>query len=124
MIDNYDALDGAPTYYPSSSADTATEVAVNAGQETGGIDIRARADNGHDVALAVFPAPPKPPREKSSEWWSRCAARGNGAQVAAAFVGQTGGQPTFSFSASPTANMTWSPKAGNRRADRPRRRDI
>src|SRR5262245_48054377 len=36
----------APTYYPSSSRDAATPVAVRAGEEIAGIDIRYRGDRG------------------------------------------------------------------------------
>jgi protocatechuate 3,4-dioxygenase beta subunit len=39
----------APTFYPSSTRDTAAEVTVRAGQETAGIDIRYREEPGHRV---------------------------------------------------------------------------
>lgn len=38
-----------PTYYPSATRDVASEVAVRAGQEISGIDIRYRGDQGHMV---------------------------------------------------------------------------
>ena len=41
--------DAAPTYYPSATLDGATLVNVNAGNETGGIDIRYRAERSYSV---------------------------------------------------------------------------
>lgn len=40
----------APTYYPSTTRDAAEEVAVRAGQEVTGIDIRYRGDRGYSVS--------------------------------------------------------------------------
>ena len=46
-----------PTFYPSSTRDTAAEVTVRSGQETAGIDIRYREEQGHRVTgTVVFPA--------------------------------------------------------------------
>ncbi|MDT7690544.1 MAG: hypothetical protein QOE46_3303 [Acidobacteriota bacterium] len=42
-----------PTFYPSGTRDTANEVAVRAGQETAGIDIRYREEQGHRVTGTV-----------------------------------------------------------------------
>ena len=42
-----------PTYYPSSTRDTAAEVAVISGGEVAGIDIRYRGDRGHVISGAV-----------------------------------------------------------------------
>ncbi len=42
-----------PTYYPSSSRDTAATVAVSPGQEVGGIDITYRSIHGHRVEGVV-----------------------------------------------------------------------
>lgn len=39
----------APTYYPSSTYDTAVPVTVRAGDETGGVDIRYKGIEGHSV---------------------------------------------------------------------------
>lgn len=39
-----------PTFFPSSSAETATEVKVGLGQETGGIDVRLRSQRGHNIS--------------------------------------------------------------------------
>jgi hypothetical protein len=41
------------TFYPSGTRDTAAEVAVRAGQETAGIDIRYREEQGHRVTGTV-----------------------------------------------------------------------
>lgn len=40
----------SPTYAPSSTRDTATEIVVRAGQETSGVDIRYRGEAGHTVS--------------------------------------------------------------------------
>jgi hypothetical protein len=45
--------EAAPTYYPSSTLDGATLVNVSAGNETGGIDIRYRAERSYAVRGAV-----------------------------------------------------------------------
>src|SRR5215475_13619481 len=39
-----------PTYYPSSTRETAAEVTVTSGGETSGVDIRYRGDRGHAVS--------------------------------------------------------------------------
>lgn len=46
-----------PTFYPSSTAEGAVEVAVQAGQETSGIDINYRTDEGRAVS-GTFTIPP------------------------------------------------------------------
>jgi protocatechuate 3,4-dioxygenase beta subunit len=43
----------APTYYPSATRDTASEVSVQAGQETGSIDIRYRGEAGHTISGTI-----------------------------------------------------------------------
>src|SRR5262245_342668 len=43
----------APTYHPSSTRETATEVTVASGGEAGGVDIRYRGDTGHVVSGVV-----------------------------------------------------------------------
>jgi hypothetical protein len=49
--------DESPTFFPSSTRDTAAEVNVRAGQETQGIDIRYREERGQRVSGVVeFPA--------------------------------------------------------------------
>ncbi|MDT4969646.1 MAG: hypothetical protein QOJ64_4383 [Acidobacteriota bacterium] len=44
----------APTYYPSSTRDTAAEVQVRPGEEAPSIDIRYRAERGHSISGAVL----------------------------------------------------------------------
>jgi protocatechuate 3,4-dioxygenase beta subunit len=43
----------APTYYPSSARENATEVKVGAGEEATGIDIRYRGERGHAIRGVV-----------------------------------------------------------------------
>ncbi len=45
-----DQVNDGPTYYPSSSRDTALELTVQPGVELSGIDIRYRAERGHKVS--------------------------------------------------------------------------
>src|SRR5215475_4761212 len=42
-----------PTFHPSSTRETATEVAVNSGGEVIGVDIRYRGDTGHVISGTV-----------------------------------------------------------------------
>jgi protocatechuate 3,4-dioxygenase beta subunit len=52
----------APTFYPSSTRDTAAEVTVRAGAEAAGVDIRYRDEPGHRVTGKVeFQTPPSDP---------------------------------------------------------------
>jgi hypothetical protein len=96
-FDQIDMLDGAPSYFPSSSLDAATEVQVNAGQETGGIDIRVRGEAGHDVSGIVV-GTTKSPDGKDTGAVVTLRRTNNGAQLATTFVGQMGSKMTFSFS--------------------------
>ena len=43
-----------PTYYPSSTRDTAAEIVVQNGAETNGIDIRYRGETGHTISGKVI----------------------------------------------------------------------
>jgi hypothetical protein len=43
----------SPTYAPSSTRDTAAEIVVRAGEETGGVDIRYRGEAGHAISGMV-----------------------------------------------------------------------
>lgn len=45
----------APTFYPSSTRDTASELTVRAGQENAGVDIRYRDEQGRSVTGRVEP---------------------------------------------------------------------
>ncbi|HVF42876.1 MAG TPA: carboxypeptidase regulatory-like domain-containing protein [Pyrinomonadaceae bacterium] len=44
-----------PTFYPSATRDTATEITVRAGQESSGVDIRFRDEQGRSVTGRVEP---------------------------------------------------------------------
>jgi Carboxypeptidase regulatory-like domain len=50
-----------PTFYPSGTSDTAAEVTVRGGQETAGIDIRYRDEQGHRVTGTLDLPAPLPP---------------------------------------------------------------
>ncbi|HEY6401800.1 MAG TPA: carboxypeptidase-like regulatory domain-containing protein, partial [Blastocatellia bacterium] len=54
LSDEY--VEDAPTYHPSSSRDTATELAVQNGVELNGIDIRYRGERGRRVSGKLFDA--------------------------------------------------------------------
>src|SRR6266571_3778169 len=56
----YDA--DAPTYYPSSTLDTAGDVAVAAGGEATGIDIRYRNNRGYSISGSVTSSNGPPPQ--------------------------------------------------------------
>lgn len=50
-----------PTFYPSATRDTASEITVRAGQESAGVDIRYRDEQGRSVSGRVeFPAGAQP----------------------------------------------------------------
>jgi Carboxypeptidase regulatory-like domain len=53
--------DDAPTYYPSSTRDTAGEVPLQDGAEAAGIDILYRGETGHAVSGTIANAPPTDP---------------------------------------------------------------
>lgn len=57
-FDGLSSFDGdAPTYYPSSTRDTAAELTVNAGEELTGIDVRYRGERGHSVSGRISGGP-------------------------------------------------------------------
>lgn len=45
--------DEAPTFYPSTTRDAATEVTVRAGEEVGAVDVRLRSERGHAVSGTI-----------------------------------------------------------------------
>lgn len=65
-----------PTYYPSSTRDTAGEVSVQAGQEVTNIDIRIRNEGGHTVSGVVRGAIPQDGR--SGRVWVGISQADNG----------------------------------------------
>lgn len=54
-----DQVNDGPTYYPSSSRDTAMELTVQPGVELSGIDIRYRVERGHKVSGKFFGSIPQ-----------------------------------------------------------------
>ena len=51
MLSAYDS--DVPTYFPSSTQDTAAEVMVQSGQEVAGVDIRYRGEPGHIISGVI-----------------------------------------------------------------------
>lgn len=82
-----------PTFYPSGTRDTAAEVAVRAAQETAGIDIRYREEQGRRVTGTVeFPA------GFPSEFGTGVSLTYAGTTLPAGSVGVGIGSPDRSFS--------------------------
>lgn len=75
-----DVITTAPTYYPSASFENAREVAVAAGREASGIDIRLRGEAGHAVTGRVI-SPFAPDRRERSAT-IRMARMADGSEVA------------------------------------------
>jgi hypothetical protein len=91
-----DLLDGAPTYFPSASADTATEVNVAPGQEVSGIDLRVRGETGHTISGMLVGAV-KPAEGRSFGIVTMLMRAGNGMYLSNAFVQENNGEFAFSF---------------------------
>jgi hypothetical protein len=54
LFGNFNAYEGdAPTYFPSSTRDTAAEVPLRAGEEASNVDIRYRGERGHAISGTV-----------------------------------------------------------------------
>jgi len=87
----------APTFYPSGTRDTAAEVAVRAGQETAGIDIRHREEPGRRVTgtLDIPPGVAQMLSEISGVGVGRTYA---GSAMSAGSVGVNLNAPNRSFS--------------------------
>ena len=67
----------SPTYHPSSTRDTATEIAVTSGSEATGVDIRYRGERGHAVSGSVSSLT-EPPSFYNNVWVSlTCFSTGN-----------------------------------------------
>jgi hypothetical protein len=87
------AYDGdAPTYYPSSTIETAAEVTVVAGDEATGIDIRYRENRGHSIGGTVTVASGPP-----AQAITVVLARANGVQEATSII--MAGRDHFGFDA-------------------------
>jgi hypothetical protein len=87
----------APTYYPSSTIDTAEEVAVGTGQEITGININYRSERGHTISGSVTDSVGVgAPTRSTSQVYLRQASTAN--IVAQAYVGQNSRDKSFSIS--------------------------
>jgi hypothetical protein len=88
------AYDGdAPTYYPSSTRDTAAEVSVRGGEEATGIDIRYRGERGRTISGIVSGIMDQTLRRDISITLSQAS---NGAYEATTYV-PPGPKLSFSF---------------------------
>jgi hypothetical protein len=93
MYGAFNAYQGdAATYFPSSTRDTANEVAVRAGEEFSGVDIRYRGERGHTVSGAVT----GPTEDTSSYGISVILRRPTSGEFEGAMV--TGGENKQGFS--------------------------
>lgn len=85
----------APTYFPSSTIDTAAEVRVHAGDEVTGIDIRYRDHRGHSISGSVSGS-----TGSSQESFSVLLTRAsNGIVEATTYVLKSGSEKGFAFDA-------------------------
>ncbi|MDQ3817376.1 MAG: carboxypeptidase-like regulatory domain-containing protein [Acidobacteriota bacterium] len=91
-LNGYDT--DAPTYYPSSTRDTAAEVPVRAGDEATGIDIRYRGDHGHAISGTIN----APSSEQGLIYAINLTLRraSNGAVESNSFI-TPGSKPTFAI---------------------------
>jgi protocatechuate 3,4-dioxygenase beta subunit len=88
------AYDGdAPTYFPSSTRDTAAEVSVRSGEEATGIDIRYRGERGRTISGIVSGAIDPNLRYGVTVTLTQAS---NGAYESTTYV-QPGTKPSFSF---------------------------
>lgn len=85
----------APTYFPSSTIDTAAEVRVHAGDEVTGIDIRYRDHRGHSISGSVSGSTGSS-QESLSVLLTRAS---NGIVEATTYVLKTGSENGFAFDA-------------------------
>ncbi|HEV2707542.1 MAG TPA: carboxypeptidase-like regulatory domain-containing protein [Pyrinomonadaceae bacterium] len=90
----------APTFYPSSTRDTATEITVRSGQETLGIDIRYRGERGHSISGTISSA--AEPTDAFGAGISISLLHApTGANIAMAFVAPREQSRAFSFEGIP-----------------------
>ncbi|HKC64237.1 MAG TPA: carboxypeptidase-like regulatory domain-containing protein, partial [Pyrinomonadaceae bacterium] len=85
----------SPTYYPSSTRDTAAEIPVHAGDEATNIDIRYRGDHGHTISGTINAlASDEGPLVTAINLTLRQAS--NGAIESTSFI-MPGAKPTFAL---------------------------
>lgn len=83
-----------PTYYPSSTRDTAMEVSVRPGEEATGVDIRYRGERGHAVSGTISGMTNATGRFAIGMVLTRATT---GIIEAQTFVADTGGKRVFSL---------------------------
>lgn len=83
-----------PTYYPSSTRDTAMEVSVRASEEATGVDIRYRGERGHSISGTVSGATNTTGRFAIGMVLTRATT---GVIEAQTFIADTGGKRVFSL---------------------------
>lgn len=88
-----------PTYYPSSTRDTAAEVTVRTGEEATGIDVRYRGERGRTVSGVITGAPNPNARFGTSITLTRASTGLFEAQTFAIDMG--GGRRVFSLNGVP-----------------------
>jgi protocatechuate 3,4-dioxygenase beta subunit len=84
-----------PTFYPSSTRDTAAEVTVRAGQESAGVDIRYREEQGHRVTGRVELA--APPTDANATTGLTLSYASSGVVAGSTFVNPSAPDSSFSF---------------------------
>jgi hypothetical protein len=93
----------APTYYPSSTRDTAVEVTVRAGEEATGTDIRYRNERGHTISGTLSGMPSNTNRYSINMMLMRAST---GVLEFQSFVYDTGsGQRVFSLTGVPDGDF-------------------
>ena len=86
----------APIFHPAGTRDTAAEVAVRAGQETAGVDIRYRDERGRRVS-GTLALPPPAPGQPGEGVLVMLNFAGSGVTAAHAWVGAHETERGFSF---------------------------
>jgi protocatechuate 3,4-dioxygenase beta subunit len=120
---NFNAYDGdAPTFFPSSTRDTAAEVTVRSGEEATSIDIRYRGERGHIISGTVTGLIDTNVRSAVSLTLKQASS---GAYEATSFF-MPGTQSGFSFNGVSDGEyevmaQQWGGAAGNTAASVPRR---
>lgn len=85
-----------PTFYPSGTRDTASEINVRAGQENAGVDIRYRDESGRSVSGRIEPPAGMQP-DSNGGYGVTLTYASSGIQAANTFVQPSSGPPSFSF---------------------------
>jgi protocatechuate 3,4-dioxygenase beta subunit len=86
-----------PTFYPSSTRDTAAEVIVRAGQESAGVDIRYREEQAHRVTGRIEFS--SPPTDGSNATGLTLSYASSGLMAGVTYVNPLAPDASFSFDA-------------------------